>query len=506
MTNQKYFILIAVVLLMGSCKRFLDVKPKGKLIPSSVTDYDHLLDNTGTIEFNFLDGNRGSLLSYLGDNLEMTEGQAKVGFVLNSHPNLERYYAHVFRQPYKNPNLDDQFWSSGSMGIYPQISYFNNVIEGIRGISQKSPEEEKLGRVSVAQALVARAWCYFHANMIYGPVYKPGTDNGTKTIPYVVDVDINKPIPDLSTSAEVANRVLGELHTALPDLPVRSSWPSRADRATGHAMLAYYHLFTQRFDSVVYYANLAWTAAGSPESVLYDFNKFKLVDPSRPVTSLIVSSQDGNTNLVNSREMLFYRVSERDAGQGIALSYPSSELIALYDQAADLRFNFFYINAPGYKTTVGGGYDDGMRIGNYRGRKTQVTDGFSWPEVLLMRAEGYARTNRPDLALADLNTLRRFRFKTGTPALAGGTQDEVLQWVLQERRRELPIGGVKRFLDLKRFSLDKGKPWSKSQITHNIAGQTYKGTIDSKDFIVPISNVVLRFNPNWGIPLETRPF
>lgn len=506
MTNRKYLLFFAVILLMGSCKRFLDVKPKGKLIPSSVTDYDHLLDNSGTVELNFLDGNKGSMLAHLGDNLEMTEGQGKVGYLLSGHPNLERYYAYIFRQPYKNPNTDDQFWSSGSQGIYPQISYFNNVIEGIRSIDQKTPEEATIGRISVAQALVARAWCYFNASMIYGPVYKPGGDNSAKTIPYLVDVDVNKPVPNLSTTEEVAARVLHELHEALPDLPVRSSWPSRANKATGHAMLAYYHLFTRQFDSVAYYANRAWTAAGNPEAVLYDYNKFKLADPSRPLTSLLVSQQDAFTNAVNSREILFYRATERDAGMGASLSYPSAELIALHDQARDLRFSFFYLNSAGYKTTMGGGYDDGMRISNYRFRKMKLTDGFSWPEILLMRAEGYARTNRLDLAIADLNTLRQYRFKTGTPPLTVGTQDEVIRLVLEERRRELPIGGFKRFLDLKRFTLDKGKPWSKSRITHTIAGQTYSGTVDSKDFIVPISNVVLRFNPNWGIPLETRPY
>ncbi len=80
-----------------------------------------------------------------------------------------------------------------------------------------------------------------------------------------------------------------------------------------------------------------------------------------------------------------------------------------------------------------------------------MTEGFSWPEVLLMRAEAYARMNELGLAIADLNTLRQYRFKTGTPPLTAGTQDEVIKWVLEERRRELPIGGYKRFLDLKRL-------------------------------------------------------
>lgn len=508
MNIRNISLFIAAVFLITSCKKYLDVKPKGRLIPVTVSDFDHLLDNTNLMESNFLDQNKGSSLSGLADNIEMTEGQAKVGYILSSHPNLERYYSYVYRQPYKDPNLQDYFWSNGVSGIYPQITYFNNVINGIRGIEQKSAEEESMGRISIAQALVARAWCYFNANLVYGPVYKPGTGNATKTIPYVVNSDINVPIPDLSTSGEVVSKVFHDLYEALPDLPERSSWPSRAGKATGYAMLAYCHLFTQKFDSVEYYANLAWNtgAAGDAANVLYNYNQFSWNNPNNLVTSPIRSAQDDNLLQYNHRELLFYRGTDKDAGIGSQLSYPSAELIALYDQATDLRFKFFYLNAPGYKTNLGGGYNDGMRISNYRYRKMRITEGFSWPEVLLMRAEAYARNNKISLAIADLNTLRKFRLTMGTPALTTGTQDQVINWVLEERRRELPIGGLKRLLDLKRLALDNGKPWSKTQVTHKIGNQIYTATIDAKDFIMPVSNVVLNFNPNWGIPLETRPF
>ena len=508
MTTRNIYIFLVATLVMSGCKKYLDVKPKGRLIPATVTDFDHLLDNSQSMEYNFIDNNRGSLLSYLTDNVVISEGQAKVGFILNSHPNIDRYYAHIYRQPYKNPAVNDYFWSSSLSGIYVQISYFNNVLKGIEGVAEKSPADQELANKATAQALTARAWCFFMANLVYGPVYKPGTNNATRTIPYVVSPDINDPIPDLSTSEEVVKSVLADLHKALPDLPAVASWPSRANKATGQAMLAYCHLFTRRYDSVVYYSNLAWTAsAGSdPARVLYDFNGFNFSNPNNLVSSPITSSQDPYVNAVNSREILFYRGADNTAGQAPSLSYPSDELIALYDKENDLRFKFFYISAPGYKTTLGGGYNDGTRISNYRYFKVKVSDGFSYPEVLLMRAEGYARTNQLALAIADLNTLRKFRFKAGYTPLTTGTEDQVLQWVLEERRRELPIGGIKRFLDLKRYVLETGKPWSKDKITHTVGGQAYTGTIDSKDFILTIPNTVLQFNPQWGIPLDTRPF
>jgi hypothetical protein len=78
--------------------------------------------------------------------------------------------------------------------------------------------------------------------------------------------------------------------------------------------------------------------------------------------------------------------------------------------------------------------------------------------------------------------------------------------VLDERRRELPLAHFKRFLDLKRFTLDAGKPWSKLTVTHTVGAQSFDGTVDSDDFILPISNLILQYNPQWGVPLDTRPF
>ena len=507
MKRQFIYICIAV-LALTSCKKYLDIKPRGSFIPETVTDFDRLLNNSNVIEYNFQDNNRGSTMSYLTDNIEMSQGQEQAGYVLPSLPTIDQYFAHTFRHPYRNPEGEDFFWGSSSgNGCYPNASYFNNVIEGIRGISGKSASDQQLGDRSIAQAMTARAWSYFHLNLVIGPVYKSGSSNTTRTISYVTSPNLSDPIPMLSTSEEMMTHVLQDIHTALPDLPVIAEWPSRANKAVAHAMLAYYHLFTRKYDSVLYYSNLAWSSTGNDASkVFYDFNLFSFNSPSTPTSSTLISPQDGFVNAVNSRENLLYRGGDLNAGAGN--SYPSSEMIGLFDQANDLRFKFFYISGPGFKSSLGGGFDDGTRIGYYRGGKAKNNEGFTFPEVLLMRAEANARLGQLASAIADLNILRPYRYKTGTPLLVLGamTQDQVIQLVLDERRRELPLGGIKRFLDLKRFVLESGKPWSKSTITHKIGSQTYTGTVDSKDFSMEILNPILRFHPEWGIPLDNRKF
>ena len=123
-----------------------------------------------------------------------------------------------------------------------------------------------------------------------------------------------------------------------------------------------------------------------------------------------------------------------------------------------------------------------------------------------MRAEGLARTGNTTGALADLNYLRKFRHITGTPDLNITGADNIIQEIVNERRRELPVGSPKRFFDLKRFCLESGKPWGKTSISHTVKGVTYSANIDSEFFIFPISNEVINWNPQWGIPLETRPW
>ncbi|HWV67781.1 RagB/SusD family nutrient uptake outer membrane protein [Chitinophaga sp.] len=504
---MKQRILILVIIIAGSvssCQKFLDVKPKGKLIPSEVADFDHLLDNSNIAQWVFIDNNTGCNLGYLTDNLSLSEGIGNINYKANNHPNIDRYWAYVFRQPYKNPATSDYFWD---WGTYRSMAYFNNVIDGVRAIPNLSAENQQYAKTVIAQALVDRAWSYFITTLVYGPVYKPGTPNDTKTIPYVTSADMGAPLPDLCTQQQAFALVANDVLTALPDVPEVTNWPSRPNKAAAQALLAYYHLFTQKYDSVVYYANLAWTAAskGGTDKLIYDYNSFSWTDPTNLVNSTI-KGPDNFLNAANSRENLLYRNLDAGAGRSSS-SYPSDEVIALYDQANDLRFKYFFLTAPGYKTTYNNvTYDDGDRIQYYRGSKTNMTAGFSYPELLLMRAEGYARTNQLSAAIADLNTLRRYRYKTGTPALPVASQDEVIGQVLAERRRELPLGSFKRFLDLKRLCLETGKPWSKQKIQHRIGAEIHEGTVDSKDFILTISNVVLKFNPQWNIPLDGRPF
>ena len=58
------------------CHDFLDVKPVGKLIPTEVEEFENILNNTYTVDWYYMDNNKGTLLASLGDNLQISENSA----------------------------------------------------------------------------------------------------------------------------------------------------------------------------------------------------------------------------------------------------------------------------------------------------------------------------------------------------------------------------------------------------------------------------------------------
>ena len=216
--------------------------------------------------------------------------------------------------------------------------------------------------------------------------------------------------------------------------------------------------------------------------------------------------EDDNLRQSYHRENLFYRTAAIGGDQS---GYPSADFLNNFDREHDMRYRLFALKALGYSSSIADEkHDDGVRI--LYVRKMESSQGSTYPELLLMRAEAYVRTHNAGAALADLNLLRKYRYSNaeGTD-LPGGelySEDQLLEEILRERRRELPISTFQRLLDLKRLSLDTGKPWCKTTIVHTIGTQIYSASIDSEFFILPIPNNIIGYNPQWGLEPDRRPY
>lgn len=506
----KLLYLIITFALLASCNNFLDVKPVGKLIPTEVEEFENILNNEKTVNFYFMDNNNACKLSMLGDNMYLSENLANY-YYNNTGAGIDHYTSYIYKMPYSNPRMPDYFWNSGT---YRAAGLLNNVIDGVESV--RTPESDALANQVIAQAKAARAWGYLVMGLIYGPVYDPNGANDAKTIPYRTSGAPTEPNPPLATTAELFSYVKKDLEDALRYAPRTVANPSRANLSATQALMAYYYMFTREFGEMYKYADLAWESAlsikGSVDNLIYDYNKFYYQeDPNAApnpgadvATVLELMGPDNLLSQSNHRENLFFRVAPWPT-----YSYASEDFLNLFDQEKDTRYKLWALKNLGFSEYVGEKlYDDGICIFYLKYDKMTTNQGITYPELLLMRAEAAARINKLDVALADLNTLRHYRYviPADLPGGASLSQDQLIEEILNERRRELPVESFHRFLDLKRYTLDSGKPWCRATMTHTIGSQTYTATINSSHFILPIANDIIELNPEWGLQKNEAPY
>lgn len=116
----------------------------------------------------------------------------------------------------------------------------------------------------------------------------------------------------------------------------------------------------------------------------------------------------------------------------------------------------------------------------------------SVPEVILIAAECEARVGSKDQAMLYLDQLLEYRIVGYQPQTAA-TNQEALDKVLAERRKEMCMLGCTRVIDLKRLNRE---PRYAKTITHVANGQTFTLEPNSPRYIFPIPPKVLSFNPN----------
>lgn len=508
------FTILLTAFVLSSCDKFLDVKPTGKMIPTEAAELEKLLNSSSTYQLFFQDNNRGCSYAFLSDNIEISQNQETYLYG-NSSPNMDRYASYVYYSPYLDPTISvHYFWD---WGVYRPVGIFNNIIDGIDNLSDDQKNSEYAKGV-IAQAKAARAFNYMTATIIYGPMWDPSGDNSARVIPYRTVASPAAPNPDLHTTEELFGFIEQDLDDALKDIPELTSSPVKANKAAVHAIRAQYYMYKRDWSNMLAEADAAWKAGGdNADKMIYDLNDFEYKyvgeDPQDGTDYEVALTLQYMPNIAEpfsdpkSKENVLYKECPSSAG-----AYPSESWLALFDRENDLRYKLFVLKYNGYSS---GDNKDGIRLFNYRTSKIQGNAGITYPEVLLMRAEAYARTDQLSAALADLNTLRSYRYlkNEGDPADATdhpdgaallGDRDKLIDEILTERRRELPMLSYKRTLDMKRYAYDAGKPWNQTVVVHKIGDKTYSKDISDKmAFTLPISNITISYNPHWELEAYT---
>ena len=357
----------------------------------------------------------------------------------------------------------------GAFGAYYRlIDQVNRVLSFVPTVTATT-EEEPRRNILKAQLLALRGIGHFGLLQSYSKNYNPTDPNG---IPLMLKSDaLGK--PSRNTMGEVMTQIEADLNEAKGLLPNETAG-SFKDTVMNKVNIA------------AYQARIALYKKDYAGAITYSTEVIKsLVKP-------LVSGTDFNGiwSDANSFESLFrIRYSNSTAlgalwtttGGQIYVG-PSDKLVASYS-ADDIRRN-------AYIGTSGGNNYVKKHFNSARGGRVVDLKASRIAEMYLIRAEAYAKSATPDLALggADLNTLRKARI-TDYVDETFGSAAELTTAVLEERFKELAFEGF-RFWDLKRNDL----PVQRAASDANPAWQNLP--VGSNRFVLPIPRGEILLNPN----------
>lgn len=444
--------------MLTGCNDYLDIKPKGEKIPTTVSDYETLLNYESVQKVS------DTYPAYLTDDVflpDVAEGTATPG--LNSvDQSIRNLY--FFKKEVFGDAQDDGFWFAS----YNRIYYYNTVIDNIMN-ADGSDEQQKLS--IRAEALISRALEYLYLVNGYAKHYDVRTADTDPGVPLILDEDISKKDLVRASVKDVYAQIQSDLQAALPNLPAQPKGNAfRASKAAGYGILAKMYLYMGNYAEALKAANAVLEMNNS----LLDLKKYAVVK---------AQSSIGRTNVpqdIDNPENIYIKFAPYVYGLSSKV-FGSDELISLFSED-DMRLQVYFTknfrNIPTDKYV--------------RAPYLRANLAVSSPEIYLIAAECEAREGSIERAIALINKLRDNRIKNNTDIVATDRND-ALQKVLEERRRELAMSGMVRYIDLKR--LNQESQFAKT-VTHVTGEGTFSLEPNSPLYVLPIPAKVMRFNKN----------
>ncbi|MEY8592190.1 RagB/SusD family nutrient uptake outer membrane protein [Butyricimonas hominis] len=489
MKTKIYIILLTFWL--GGCSDFLKESSQDEIRPSTVADLDQLLLGEGYL----IDYNIYNLTDILTDNMKCNGvAHSSMQSYFDARKWCFRWEENMFASSGGGNN--ENFWEIP----YKGIAGCNLVLDNLDKMYGEENERESLR----GEALALRGWLYFHLVNFFGFPYNYGDSNENLGVPLKLDADVTDEYFTRNTVAEVYRQIEKDLLEAnrlltIYDMERRDYF--RIGDLAAKAMLSRMYLYMEDWDKALAYADSVLLVKSEllnldelPVPNLYSEHSFHSVySPLNPV-EIIWGREYHQTNL----------------GSHMSYKYPysvSDELVALMESSfmdfdadvlKDLRGGFFFSWSS---VMVGMEYDD-YQIGTVKDDWYGKYQGIRTAELYLNRAEAYARKYKKDgteefrtRALADLNELRRHRLNNNVypfEEVSMANADDLIDFCLLERRKELSGETNHRWFDLRRTGMPEIKHYFFTDVSENPV--EYKLT--TKAYVLPIPERAMNLNPN----------
>lgn len=207
--------------------------------------------------------------------------------------------------------------------------------------------------------------------------------------------------------------------------------------------------------------------------------------------SMFTTSPVDYTTRIAWKENMYIRVLDGN------FSFPSSDLLAAYDTANDLRYKYNVVEHLSYMVgAVNPAFDYPGYVFYYI---TALPSGITTGEMYLVKAECQARLGDFNGGIATLNILRAKRMKPGPWVnLAAVDKADAIKKILLERRREIPF--TQRWFDLRRYNNNDDPnddvtvtksffKFTATAISGNEPPINYTLEKNSRKYALPINNV-----------------
>lgn len=449
MKNIIYLLILTV--FATSCDDWMDVQPKGKVIPSKAEDYRLLLDNTNSWGTSPIT-QTADIDLWVTDDIDLRDD-----FVGSAYGEYQ-VKAYQFKDHIYLASEEDESMQTAFSVIY----LFNAVIEEVPGAAGDEDTKNQL----YAEAKVHRAFSYLKLVNIYAKQYDAATAATDLGLPMRLKAELEGSLSRGSVQ-DVYDLILEDLNEAydfLPDTP-EELW--RPSKASASALLARTYLIMGDFTNALKYADMSLGLY----TYLDDYNSF-------PAHSWYAGLLSTGKRYLNQEQILLKKPTS-----DYHLTYPSQEFMDLFDQTNDLRFT----GKLDYEWSL-----PGTKLYYYYYGNTGAAYGLTVPEMILTRAECYARAGNTTDAMDDVNLLRKNRIATAAYAdLTAANATEALTIVKEERRRELAFMGI-RFSDIRRYNAYDNANIS---IVHTIDGENFTLAPGDNKWALPFARKYINKNP-----------
>ena len=483
--KKNIYKIVWVFLLSGvvfSCKKdFLNVVPKGTLVPTTTSDYDLLMNSTKFYQYP-----NGFPTLLLGDDIvaEESEFNYYITDVTASASQLFQYQG-VF---YKVGDVPAEI-----QNYMTNMYVCNKIINEVMASTEGTDAQKKS---LLAEARATRAWVNFQLINFYGKPYLASTAGTDLGFPIVETADVSQKSFSRGTVQGMYDFIIKDLTAAIPDLPVQSVIQTRMSKTAAQGILGKVYLFMGKNTEALTQFNAAFAgmAASTRPAVLYDYNVTLAPGGSFLPVSFFGPNYPGN-NLADMTESILAKTSNAGdyTGQGFAntgleLNPETQALFGPSDLRLQLYANYFEDGSP-----VPGG-----RIRKYAVQYTWL--GLQLSDLYLLRAEARARTNDLTGARGDVEYLRKHRMPVADAAVPSATasdQAALIKFIIEEREREFAQEGY-RWFDMRRLSVDPiftGVTYTHTMYT--IAGGTQTYPMPPARMVMQLPPNVMAANPNF---------